>query len=153
MKTRGIPVVVLALLGALGPAVPATATASVAHRTAAAAGVSAGAAEARGAALAGCSGAGGGKYNCRVWKTAPSYECTTTDQTDSCTGRPVGRLNAGTNYFFCQIWGGYYSDGRYYNHYWGLTDDDSGHRRVWVSVVYLSGGDNDSPVPGLPRCP
>ncbi|MCD9145697.1 hypothetical protein [Streptomyces albireticuli] len=149
MKARGIPVVVLALLAAVGPAVPAAA-ASAGVPAGASAGV-AGVPDA--AALAGCSAIGGGKYNCRVWKTAPSYECTTTDQTDSCTGRPVGRLNAGTNYFFCQTWGGYYSDGRYYNHYWGMTDDDSGHRRVWVPVVYISGGDNDGPVPGLPRCP
>ena len=101
---------------------------------------------------AGCYGIGGGKYNCNVWKTAPSYECTTTQETDSCSGQRVGWLYAGTNYFYCQTWGHLYQAEGYYNHYWALTDDDTGHRSVWVPVVYISGGVNDGAIPGLPFC-
>lgn len=148
MKSRGPVRILIALLGAVGLATPgavASARSADTPRTHTSVRV-------QERTLAGCSGIGGGKYNCRVWKTAPSYRCTTTDQTDSCDGQPVGRLKAGTNYFFCQTLGGYYSDGRYYNHYWAQTDDDSGNRRVWISVVYISGGVNDGRIPGLPAC-
>lgn len=40
----------------------------------------------------------------------------------------------------------------YYNHYWARTDDDSGNKRVWLPVVWISGGVNDGPIPGLPHC-
>ena len=32
------------------------------------------------------------------------------------------------------------------------TDDDSGNTDVYVSDVYIKGGNNDEPVPGLPVC-
>ena len=103
-------------------------------------------------AASGCYGIGGGKYNCNVWKTASTWWCTTTDQTDSCNGVPAGILRAGTNYFYCQQWGHEYRYGSYYNHYWAQTDDDSGNKRVWLPVVYISGGVNDGRIPGLPLC-
>jgi hypothetical protein len=108
--------------------------------------------QSKAAAQSGCYSIGGGKYNCHVWKTAPSYWCTTTQETDSCTGQRVGWLYAGTNYFYCQTWGSRYADSGYYNHYWALTDDDSGNSRIWVPVVYISGGVNNGAIPGLPLC-
>ncbi|MFI6080745.1 hypothetical protein ACIBBB_07180 [Streptomyces sp. NPDC051217] len=36
--------------------------------------------------------------------------------------------------------------------WWAKTDDDSGDTNVFVSDVYISGGDNVQPLPGLPVC-
>ncbi|MFI7019739.1 protein kinase [Streptomyces sp. NPDC050164] len=91
-----------------------------------------------------CHAIGGGKYNCQVWKTAKSY---------TASGTEVGVLNAGTNYFYCQQnLGRRETDGQWTNVWWAKTDDDSGNTNVWVSDVYIKGGDNDAPVPGLPVC-
>ncbi|WBB61323.1 serine/threonine-protein kinase [Streptomyces sp. WMMC500] len=91
-----------------------------------------------------CTPIGGGKYNCEVWRTASSYDA---------AHRPVGTLYAGTNYFFCQEKKAYReTSGEWTNVWWGRTDDDSGNAGVWVSVVYVKGGANDAPVPGLPVC-
>ncbi len=91
-----------------------------------------------------CTSIGGGKYNCKVWTTAKSY---------SASGTEVGVLNAGTNYFFCQSnLGRRETHGEWTNVWWAKTDDDSGNAGVWVSDVYIEGGDNDAPVPGLPVC-
>ncbi|MGC5568112.1 serine/threonine-protein kinase [Streptomyces sp. FR-108] len=93
---------------------------------------------------AACDAVGGGKYNCQVWKTAASY---------TAAGARAGTLNAGTNYFYCQQnLGRRETSGRWTNTWWARTDDDSGNTGVYVSDVYLQGGDNDSPVPGLPVC-
>nr|WP_272923028.1 serine/threonine protein kinase [Streptomyces sp. SID5464] len=91
-----------------------------------------------------CHAIGGGKYNCQVWKTATSY---------TASGAEAGVLKAGTNYFYCQQnLGRRETDGRWTNVWWAKTDDDSGNTDVWVSDVYIKGGDNDAPVPGLPVC-
>jgi hypothetical protein len=91
-----------------------------------------------------CHAIGAGKYNCQVWKTAHSYN-------DG--GAQVGVLNAGTNYFYCQSnLGRRETSGEWTNVWWAKTDDDSGNRNVWVSDVYVQGGANDEPVPGLPVC-
>ncbi len=64
-----------------------------------------------------------------------------------------GVLNAGTDYFYCQAKLGFReTSGRYTNVWWAKTDDDSGNADVYVSDVYLVGGTNDQPVPGLPVC-
>jgi hypothetical protein len=94
-------------------------------------------------AASGCYGIGGGKYNCNVWKTAPTFWEHNVR---------AGTLNAGTNYFYCQAVGSTMSDGPYFNKWYAKTDDDSGNKGVWVNVIYLSGGGNDQPVPGLPTC-
>ncbi|WP_435846550.1 protein kinase domain-containing protein [Streptomyces chrestomyceticus] len=91
-----------------------------------------------------CAPIGGGKVNCLVWRTAASY-----------TGsfQHAGTLNAGTNYFYCQAnLGRRETYGRWTNTWWAKTDDDSGNSGVYVSAVYLKGGRNDAPVPGLPTC-
>ncbi|MFE1463728.1 protein kinase [Streptomyces nigra] len=93
---------------------------------------------------AACHPIGGGKYNCQVWKTADSY---------TAGGAKAGILNAGTNYFYCQQnLGRRETSGRWTNVWWAKTDDDSGNTGVFVSDVYIKGGDNDEPVPGLPVC-
>jgi tRNA A-37 threonylcarbamoyl transferase component Bud32 len=91
-----------------------------------------------------CHPIGGGKYNCHVWKTADSY---------TASGAKAGILNAGTNYFYCQQnLGRRETSGEWTNVWWAKTDDDSGNTDVWFSDVYIKGGDNDAPVPGLPLC-
>ncbi|MBW5423320.1 protein kinase [Streptomyces sp. BG9H] len=91
-----------------------------------------------------CHPIGGGKYNCSVWRTAKSY---------TASGTEVGTLNAGTNYFFCQQnLGRRETHGEWTNVWWAKTDDDSGNTGVFVSDVYIKGGDNDKPLPGLPTC-
>ncbi|MGW1165856.1 serine/threonine-protein kinase [Streptomyces sp. NPDC002550] len=93
---------------------------------------------------AACRAVGGGKYDCRVWHTATSY---------TASGTPAGTLNAGTDYFYCQANPGRRDTyGRWTNVWWAKTDDDSGNTGVYVSDVYLKGGNNDEPVPGLPVC-
>ncbi|MET9514270.1 serine/threonine-protein kinase [Streptomyces sp. NPDC002994] len=91
-----------------------------------------------------CHSIGAGKYNCTVWKTAASY---------TASGAEVGVLNAGTNYFYCQQnLGRRETSGEWTNVWWAKTDDDRGNTDVYVSDVYIKGGNNDEPVPGLPVC-
>ncbi|OKH98574.1 hypothetical protein A6A06_28505 [Streptomyces sp. CB02923] len=91
-----------------------------------------------------CAPAGGGNSNCLVWRGAASY---------TSSFQQVGTLNAGTNYFYCQAnLGRRETYGRWTNTWWAKTDDDSGNTGVYVSAVYLKGGRNDAPVPGLPVC-
>ncbi|MEU7647732.1 serine/threonine-protein kinase [Streptomyces huasconensis] len=91
-----------------------------------------------------CHPIGGGKYNCSVWRTAKSY---------TASGAEAGTLNAGTNYFYCQQnLGRRETHGEWTNVWWAKTDDDSGNTNVFVSDVYIKGGDNDKPLPGLPTC-
>ncbi|MFB7369428.1 protein kinase [Streptomyces sp. NPDC056222] len=91
-----------------------------------------------------CNAIGGGKYNCEVWRTAKTYRH---------DGGEMGILNAGINYFYCQVdLGRRETYGRWTNVWWARTDDDNGNTNVYVSAVYLKGGDNDAPLPGLPVC-
>ncbi|MFE0679006.1 serine/threonine-protein kinase [Streptomyces sp. NPDC058867] len=91
-----------------------------------------------------CHPIGGGRYNCEVSRTAKSY---------TADGAEVGILRAGTNYFYCQANLGRRETYREWtNVWWAKTDDDSGNSDVYVSDVYVRGGDNDEPVPGLPVC-
>ena len=91
-----------------------------------------------------CQSIGSGKYNCQVWRTAKSY---------TASGTEVGVLGTGTNYFYCQVnLGRRETYGQWTNVWWAKTDDDSGNTNVYVSDVYIKGGGNDEPVPGLPVC-
>ncbi len=91
-----------------------------------------------------CHPIGGGKYDCQVWRAAASYNA---------QHQEVGTLNRGTNYFFCQSDLGHRETyGQWTNTWWAKTDDDSGNAGVWVSVVYIQGGADNQPVPGLPTC-
>lgn len=84
-----------------------------------------------------------------TWRNAPSYRDPQKSQ------KPLGILREGKNYFYSQRDLGVRVTVRdavntYTNTWWALTDDDSGNTKVWVSCVYIVGGDNDEPVPGLP---
>ncbi|MGA5565474.1 serine/threonine-protein kinase [Streptomyces platensis] len=93
---------------------------------------------------ASCQSIGGGKTNCDVWRSAHSY---------TASFEQVGTLDMGTNYFYCQAkLGRRETYGKWTNVWWARTDDDSGNSGVYISVVYLKGGENDQPVPGLPTC-
>ncbi|WP_374050363.1 hypothetical protein [Streptomyces roseicoloratus] len=95
-------------------------------------------------ASGGCTSRGGGAYDCQVWRTEKTYRH---------DGGETGVLNAGTNYFYCQVnLGRRETYGQWTNVWWARTDDDSGNTNVYFSVVYLKGGDNDRPIPGLPVC-
>jgi hypothetical protein len=79
-----------------------------------------------------------------VWRDASS---------STASGAAAGTLHAGTNYFYCQQnLGRRETYGRWTNVWWAKTDDDSGNTNVYISDVYIKGGDNDQPVPGLPVC-
>ncbi|MFD7503403.1 protein kinase [Streptomyces sp. NPDC059850] len=91
-----------------------------------------------------CSDIGGGKYNCVVWRDATSH---------THGGEPVGALKQGVNYFYCQEnLNRPERYGKWTNVWWAKTDDDNGNKDVYVSDVYIRGGDNDRPIPGLPVC-
>lgn len=74
-------------------------------------------------------------------------------------GTATGTLNAGTNYVFCKKWGPEVSVGTQFNHYWMLTDLDSGNpwQNQYVSAYYLSRWGNDEARDNngtvLPDCP
>lgn len=85
-------------------------------------------------------GGGGGTGSDLYWvdtfANAPVYASpTSTAQT--------GTLDAGTNYVYCKVWGREISDGSSYNHWWLLTDPDSGPAGQYVSAYYLSKWGND----------
>ncbi|MFI5658814.1 protein kinase [Streptomyces sp. NPDC051684] len=91
-----------------------------------------------------CTHIDGGKSNCRVWRSATSYDS---------RHRPVGTIHPGTNYFYCQAkLTQRETYGKWTNVWWAKTDDDTGNAGVFVSDVYLTGGRNDRPVPGLAVC-
>ncbi|MFJ9181217.1 protein kinase [Streptomyces sp. NPDC102360] len=84
------------------------------------------------------------KSHCRVWLSATSYNS---------AHQPVGTLHPGTNYFYCQVkLSQRETYGEWTNLWWAKTDDDTGNTGVFVSDVYLTGGKNDRPVPGLRVC-
>lgn len=58
------------------------------------------------------------------------------------------RLSNVTVQAYCQRWGDRVTDGPYYNHYWVEIITPQGWLG-WVSAVYVSGGSNDGPVPGV----
>lgn len=60
-------------------------------------------------------------------------------------GTRTGTLNAGTNYVYCKVWGPEVRVGSQYNHWWMLTDLDSGSpwQNQYVSAYYLSRWGND----------
>ncbi|EFL21524.1 hypothetical protein SSOG_01236 [Streptomyces himastatinicus ATCC 53653] len=79
-----------------------------------------------------------------VWRDATSY---------THGGEPVGALKQGVNYFYCQEnLNRPERYGKWTNVWWAKTDDDNGNKDVYVSDVYVRGGDNDQPLPGLPVC-
>lgn len=86
--------------------------------------------------LYGSGGGGTGLSWVDTFANAPVYASpTSTTQT--------GTLYAGTNYVYCKVWGREVSSGADYNHWWLLTDPDSGPGGQYVSAYYLSRWGND----------
>lgn len=73
---------------------------------------------------------------------------------DARSSSHAGTLNGGRNYFYC------YAEGEYYKNdasgwtsaYWLRTDDDTGHRNVYVSITNLDQYGWSHWVDLLPRC-
>ncbi|MFB7051966.1 toll/interleukin-1 receptor domain-containing protein [Streptomyces vinaceus] len=97
----------------------------------------------------GCSPGQNGLRRCKVGKLdgAP-YQ-------DSPTGKPLpGQVTGGEHPFLCQRQGSPHTYGAYHNDWWAkVVLREATGEGGWVNAVYLSGGDNDQPVPGLPICP
>ncbi|WP_046729316.1 serine/threonine-protein kinase [Streptomyces humi] len=123
--------------------VPASATASGAGPSPSTATITA-AASATATPASACRSAGGGTYTCEVRSAAKSY---------TASGTKAGKVHPGAHAFYCQAdLGRRETHGRWTNVWWARTDDDNGNTGVYISDVYLAGGDNDEPVPGLPVC-
>ncbi|MFD4507837.1 protein kinase [Streptomyces sp. NPDC058457] len=92
-----------------------------------------------------CQSAGDGTYTCLVRNGgAKSY---------TADGVKVGKVRQGVHSFYCQVdLGRRETHGRRTNVWWAETDDDKGNTGVYISDVYIKGGSNDEPVPGLPVC-
>jgi hypothetical protein len=59
----------------------------------------------------------------------------------------TGHVTTGPAFARCQAPGGSVSYGRHYNFWWTRLGDGS-----WVSNVFVAGGDDDAPLPGVPDC-
>ena len=81
-------------------------------------------------------GGGSGKYWVDTFADAAVYASPTSSS-------QTGTLYAGTNYVYCKVWGREVSDGSSFNHWWLLTDPDSGPGGQYVSAYYLSRWGND----------
>ncbi|MFI6247771.1 protein kinase [Streptomyces sp. NPDC051016] len=87
---------------------------------------------------------GDGTYACQVRSAAKSY---------TAAGDKAGKVHPGTHSFYCQAdLGLRATHGKRTNVWWARTDDDNGNTGVYISDVYIKGGENDEPVPGLPVC-
>jgi hypothetical protein len=90
------------------------------------------------------------KYYFNTWETTRSA-------TISTDGRTLASINGwlypGRNYFYCQAqWEKYTDSSGNWNTWWALTDDDSGHKDVWVSVTAFTVGGQGKRISGLPNC-
>ncbi|MGW5654370.1 protein kinase domain-containing protein [Streptomyces humi] len=122
---------------------PASATASGAGPSPSAATTTA-AASATATPAPACRSAGGSTYTCEVRSAAKSY---------TASGTKAGKVHPGAHAFYCQAdLGRRETHGRWTNVWWARTDDDNGNTGVYISDVYIAGGANDEPVPGLPVC-
>ncbi|WP_217555278.1 serine/threonine-protein kinase [Streptomyces sp. GbtcB6] len=92
-----------------------------------------------------CRSAGDGTYTCLVRNGgAKSY---------TADGVKVGKVRQGAHSFYCQVdLGRRETHGQRTNVWWAETDDDKGNTGVYISDVYIKGGTNDEPLPGLPVC-
>lgn len=96
--------------------------------------------------------AGTSAYEVYVWATGVNLrQCPQVSQACRPTGVRLGREYVAA---YCQAVGGRVVDGPYENDYWVEV---AAHGQVgWISAVYVRGGDNNQPVPGIPgpdSCP
>jgi hypothetical protein len=81
-------------------------------------------------------------YACTIAQTAPAYLPGTT--------HPRASLPPNRYPFMCQSDGSTYSVGQRANHWWAWAGN--GSLGVWTPAVFLAGGPDDAPEPGLPVC-
>ena len=88
-----------------------------------------------------------------VWRSAPSYKIFGDGRKEF-----KGNLSAGDRWFYCQKnWGEGYREtvkdavGRTYTNTWWALTNVGNVPNVWVNVIYLTGGSNNQPEPGLPQ--
>ena len=70
------------------------------------------------------------------------------DTTSRCPAYPGVRLSRQWVRYYCQLQGGTVTDGRYQNNWW--VEVIAGRYVGWVNAVYVRGGGNNQPVPGVP---
>ncbi|SDM64728.1 hypothetical protein [Actinacidiphila guanduensis] len=97
---------------------------------------------AAGALLAAAGLAGAGTAAAAPAEHVPAYLHTTVTQwthwtPDPYTSTHAGTLYAGLNYFYCWTFGEEYAANGSTSHIWLNTDDDTGDRNVYVSIVNL----------------
>lgn len=80
-----------------------------------------------------------GYYDCTIIRKAPRYHAGANYSNSSTTGRPL---------FLCQSAGSRYWVENRSNNWWAWLQEFGG----WVPVVFLEGGPDDAPQPGLPVC-
>ncbi|GAA1816020.1 hypothetical protein GCM10009682_41130 [Luedemannella flava] len=97
--------------------------------------------------------AGYATYNCYMYKTSThSWDMWQNSTRLQIIDNLSGVLYAGTSWFVCQrTFGVTFQTGNAVNNYWAYTLSDTG-RWGWINAIYISGGDNYGPVPGLPKC-
>ncbi len=88
------------------------------------------------------SGGGHEYYACTITQTAPAYLAGTT--------RRGGTVRAERYPFRCQSDGSKYSVGNRASSWWAWIG--TGGTGVWIPVVFLTGGPDNGPEPGLPVC-
>ncbi len=81
-------------------------------------------------------------YACTLAQTAPAYLPGTTDSRSELRGRQSP--------FLCESDGSSYSVGNRTNHWWAWVG--YGNVGVWVPTIFLTGGPDNAPEPGLPVC-
>ncbi len=85
--------------------------------------------------------AGGTEPACPLTRDAPAFLPGATD--------PTGTLPANRYPFLCQSDGSAYVVGNRANHWWAWAGNSPG---AWIPVLFLAGGPDSGPVPGLPVC-
>jgi hypothetical protein len=86
-----------------------------------------------------------GYYECTIARTAPLYR---PEKRKPLTTQGAGRQIT----FLCQSAGSRYSVGNRVNHWWAWLWVPYLEFGVWVPVVFLEGGPDNGPEPGLPVC-
>lgn len=83
-------------------------------------------------------------YVCNIAHEAPIYPAETTKRS--------GRVPAGPYVFLCQSAGPKYAVGNRANYWWAWVRVPVVGLWMWVPVVFLTGGPDNGPEPGLPVC-
>ncbi len=91
----------------------------------------------------GCKLADSKYYSCTIPHDAPYYLAGTTERRGPVHGEYP---------FLCQSAGSEYSVGDRANHWWAWLWVPYIHVVIWVPVVFLTGGPDNAPEPGLPVC-